>query len=67
MIKYKKVLLQLQNLFLQYFRRKYMTGEAYFTRRKTYITDLHRKSISLWGVHIPMRTPLMGLPLLLIK
>ena len=56
----QKVLLQnlQQNFFLQYFRRKYITGEAYFTRRKTYITDLRCKSISLWGVHIPMRTPL---------
>ena len=41
-----------------YFRRKYFTGEAYFTRRKAYITDLRSKSISLWVAHSPMRNPL---------
>ena len=37
-----------------HFRRKYITGEGYFTRRKTYFTDLRCKSISLRAVHIPM-------------
>ena len=43
-----------------HFRRKYFTGEAYFTRRKAYITDLRSKSISLWAAHSPMRNPLRG-------
>ena len=37
-----------------HFRRKYFTGEAYFTRRKGYFTDLQSKSISLCVGHIPM-------------
>ena len=49
-----------QYLFPSYFRRKYFTGEAYFTRRKAYIIDLQSKSISLWVGHIPMTNPLMG-------
>ena len=31
----------------QHFRRKYITGEARFTRRKACFTDLHSKSASL--------------------
>jgi hypothetical protein len=31
----------------QHFRRKYITGEACFTRRKACFTDLHSKSASL--------------------
>jgi len=46
--------------FPSHFRRKYITGEAYITRRKAYITDLHSKSISLRDAHIPMRITLRG-------
>ena len=37
-----------------------MAGEAYIARRKTYIADLQRKSISLCVGHIPMPNTLMG-------
>ena len=43
-----------------YFRRKYFTGEAYFTWRKPYFTNLHRKFISLSVGHIPMPNRPMG-------
>ena len=44
---------------LSCFRRKYITGNADLTHRKAYITDLHRKSISLRIAHIPMRNTLI--------
>jgi hypothetical protein len=48
------------------FRRKHITGEAYFIHRQVYIIDLHCKSISLRAAHIPMRNTLSCLLFLLI-
>ena len=46
--KLKKIKAAESGFFLpQHFRRKYITGEARFTRRKAYFTDLHSKSASL--------------------
>ena len=47
-----------KSIFHSHFRRKYITGEAYITRRQAYITALHSKAISLRVVHIPMRNTL---------
>ena len=49
-----------KSIFHSHFRRKYITGEAYITRRQAYITALHSKAISLRVVHIPMRNTLKG-------
>lgn len=63
-----KVILHLQgscgvgfaDIFKYTFSKKIYHNASYITRRKPYITDLQRKSISLWVGHIPMPNPLTG-------